>query len=270
MKKMMTAMAAMTLAMGLAACAEEGTETSAVTSESGSLAGTWKLDPASAQFENATSSYVIADGEYTCESCDPRYSVAADGEWQSVDRPGIDGVKFAVVDDLTVTSASRMGEEQLGESTWTVSEDGQTMTVNWTSMGGDEVVEGSTMYERVAAGPDGAHAASGEWKTVGVGEMSDAGLMVTYEIDGDTVTYKGNGSGYTATLGGDPVPVEGDNADGMIKIEKTGENTYRETYMRDGEAEQTLDLTIEGDTVSAVSTDLSDDSVVRWTATRQS
>lgn len=270
MKKMMTAMAAMTLATGLAGCAEENAETTAAATEGASLAGTWKLDPASAQFENATSSYVIADGEYTCESCDPPYSVAADGEWQEIDRLGIDGAKFAVVDDLTVTSASRMGEEQLGESIWTVSEDGQTMTVNWINMGGDEVVEGSTMYERVAAGPDGAHAASGEWKTVSVGEMSDAGLMVTYEVDGDTITYKGNGSGYTATLGGDPVPLEGDNAEGMIKIEKTGENTYRETYMRDGEAEGTLDLTIEGDTVSAVSTDLSDDSVVRWSATRQS
>ena len=263
-------MAAMTLAMGLAACAEEADDTTMAAAESGSLAGTWKLDPATAEFENDTSDYVFAGGEYTCNSCDPPYSVAADGEWQSVDRPGIDGVKIAMVDDNTVTSETRKGDKQLGESTWTVSEDGQTMTVNWTNMSGEEVVEGSTMYERVAAGPDGSHVASGQWKTVGVGEMSDAGLMVTYEVDGDTVTYKGNGSSYTATLGGDAVPLEGENAMGTIKIEKTGENTYRETYMRDGEVRGMLDLTIEGDTASAVSTNPRDDSVVRWTATRQS
>jgi len=270
MRKMMTAMAAMTLAMGLAACAEESAEPTATATESGSLAGTWKADVASAEAENDVDSYVFADGTYTCNSCKPPFSVTANGEWQEIDRPGVDALKVTMVDDMTISSASRRDDKQLGESTWTVSEDGQTMTIAWTNMDGEETTEGTTVLQRAAAGPDGSHAASGDWELKEIGQMSDAALTFSYEIDGDTIVSTANSGGYTAVLGGEAVTPEGDETGGVVKVEKTGENTYRETYMRDGEVINVLDMTVEGDTLKGVSTDPRDDSVFRWTAMRQS
>ena len=268
MKKMMTAVAAASLAIGLTACTGEASGDGASASDGG-LSGTWRLNIDSAQFENAVSSYLIADGEYTCNSCLPPFSVAADGEWQTVDRPGVDSLKYEIVDDMTIASASRMGEEDLGTSTWTVSEDGQSMTISWTNLDGDEEVSGSTTYDRQAAGPDGAHAASGDWTVATVGEMSEAGLVFTYSIEGDTITTTGNGDGYTATLGGEAVTPEGDETGGMLAVEQTGDNSYRETYSRDGEVINVLDMTVDGDTLTAVSTDPRDGRTVNWTATRQ-
>ena len=263
MKKFVTALAASTLLLGVAACGETAAP------EAGGLAGTWKVNLDSAEFENSVNSYTVADGTYTCNHCLPPFSVAADGEWQSVDRPGFDGLKLTVVDDSTFETSSRDGKEVLGESVWSVSEDGQTMTVNWTNFGGDETTNGSTTYSRAADGPDGSHAVSGEWTVAEIGEMSEAAMTWSYTIEGDTITSSGNNGGYTATLGGDAVTPEDDDTGGVLAVEKTGDNSYRETYSRDGEVINTLDLTVDGDTLSGVSTDPRDGSVVSWTATRQ-
>lgn len=268
MKTMTTTLAALTLALGVSACTGAADE-EAATADGGSIAGVWKANVDSAEFENDVNKYVIADGTFTCESCIPAYSVTADGEWQSVDRPGVDGIKVTIIDDNRLESASRLGDKELGKSLWTVGEDGQSMTINWTNMDGEEVTEGSTMYTRAAAGPDGSHAASGDWTVSDIGEMSEAALLFTYSLEGDTISSSGNGGGYTATLGGEAVTPEGDESGGVIAVEKIGDNAYRETYSRDGEVVNVLEMTIDGDTLSAVSTDPRDDSVVRWTATRQ-
>ena len=113
MKSILTAMCAASLALGVAACSgDPGTKTEAT--EAASLAGTWKANLDSAEFENSTSSYLFADGQYTCNSCIPPYTVAANGEWVSVDRPGVDAVKYTIVDDRTITAASRLGDKELG------------------------------------------------------------------------------------------------------------------------------------------------------------
>ena len=264
MKKLMSAAAATTLAFSVAACGEMQD----APAETG-LSGTWKVNLDSAEFENSVNSYTVADGTYTCNHCLPPYSVAADGEWQSVDRPGFDSLKLTIVDGSTLESSSRDGEEVLGESVWTVSEDGQTMTVSWTNFSGDETTNGSTTYARAADGPDGSHAISGDWTVAEIGEMSEAAMTWSYTIEGDTITSSGNNGGYTATLGGDAVTPEDDDTGGVLAVEKTGENSYRETYSRDGEVINILDLTVDGDTLSGVSTDPRDGSAVSWTATRQ-
>ncbi|MDC8754112.1 hypothetical protein OIK40_05565 [Erythrobacter sp. sf7] len=269
MKKFVTALCAASLALGIAACSGETANGPADATAAASLAGTWKANLDSAEFENDTSSFLIADGKYTCNSCIPPFSVAASGDWEKIDRPGVDALKYTIVDDKTITTASRLGDKELGNSTWTVSDDGQSLIMNWTNLDGDEVVKGSTTYARVAPAPDGAHAASGDWNVASLGDMSDAGLVFSYAIDGDTIISSGNGGGYTATLGGEPVTPEGDNSGGVVAVEKVSDNVYRETYSRNGGVINVLELTVEGDTLRGVSTDPRDNSTVRWTATRQ-
>ncbi|WP_120075645.1 hypothetical protein [Aurantiacibacter odishensis] len=269
MKKIVTAVVAASLCAGLTACGDSAeVETEEATSD-GTLTGQWMVNVDSAEFENETRDYLIADGVWECRSCTPPYQVTADGEWQTIDRPGTDGAMIEVVDDNTVRTAFRLGEEELGSSVWTVSEDGQTLTVEFTDTAGDETVTGSETYTRTRAGPDGAHAVSGQWTHSGDINVSDAGLRFSYSVDGDQYSYTGNGSRFAATIGGEPVPIEGSNSNTMVAVEEIGPNSYRETYSRDGEVLSIAEMTVDGDTMSGVSMDQRDNSTVRYTATRQ-
>lgn len=267
MKRMMTALAALTLTLGASACSEApDTEAAA---EAGSIAGNWLIDVDSASFENDNRDWVLADGKFDCKSCTPPYAVTADGEWQTVDRPGVDGIKIEIVDDNNVKLASRLGDKDLGNSSWTVSEDGKTLTSSFTDLSGDEPVNGSGSFTRTEDGPAGSHAISGKWSSNGIDSMDESGLKFSYNIDGDTISNQGNGSSWTATLGGEPVAIEGSNSNVMVAVERMDNGGYRHTYTREGEVLSVGELTVEGDTLSGVSTDKRDGSVVRWSATRQ-
>lgn len=269
MKKMMTALAAVTLLMGVSACNQASDDAKTETATGSGIAGTWKVNVDSAEFENDTTSFRLTDGTFTCESCLPPYSVTADGTWQTVDRPGFDAQKIEVVNDKSAKSSSRMGDKELGGAIWTVSDDGKTLTTNWTNLRGDVPTEGSTTFTRAKAGPAGSHAMSGDWIVADIGSMSDAALISTNSLDGDKYTSRGNGEGFTAVLGGEPVKIDGDDSGTLVAVEATGDNRYRETYTRDGELVTVVDLTVDGDTLSGTATDPRDKSVVRWTATRQ-
>jgi hypothetical protein len=275
MRTLKTVAIAATLSLLAVGCAETGetgeadADAMAETADARSINGTWKIDVNSATWENATERYLLQGGTYTCESCIPPYSVTADGEWQDVDRPGTDSEMVEVVDERTVRFASRLNGEEMGSSTSTVSEDGQTLVVEFTSLRGDAPVSGTLNFSRAEAAPEGAHAVSGAWQVADISSMSDEGLTATITVDGDQYTNSGNGQSFTATLGGDPVAIEGDEAGGMVAVERLGEYGYRETYSLDGETTGIVELTVgEDGTLSAVATDPRDDSVVRWSATR--
>jgi hypothetical protein len=269
MKKMMTALAAVTLLMGVAACNQASDDATTKTATASGIAGTWKANVDSAEFENDTTSFLLTDGTLTCESCLPPYSVAADGTWQKVDRPGFDAQKVEVVNDRTVKSSRRLGDKEISVATFTVSEDGKTLTNNWTNLEGDVPTKGSTIFTRTKAGPNGSQAMSGDWAVASIGTMSDAALISTNSLDGDKYTSKGNDGGFTAVLGGEPVTIDGDNSGTLVAVAATGNNSYRETYTRDGKVVSVVDLVVDGDTLSGTSTDPRDNSVLRWTATRQ-
>lgn len=269
MKKMMTALAAMTLVMGVTACNNAADGDSPAAAAAAGISGTWTVNLDSATWENSNSKYVIADGKYSCETCLPPYSFAADGKWQKVDRPGADEMMVTIVDDKSIEFASRFEGKDQGKSKWTVSEDGKGMTIEWTNFEQGGTVTGKSTLTRVAAGPDGSHATSGEWAPANVSEMSEEGRTVTITEEGDTITFAGTGGGYTATLGGEAVAIEGDNSGTLVAIEKTGDNTYRETFTRDGETTGVNDWTVDGDTVTVVASDPRDNSKVTWTASRK-
>ncbi len=271
MRKMMTAFAAITMTTGLVACGDND-EAEVITEDAasdGTITGEWLADVDSAEFENDNRDYTLADGTFACNSCTPPYEVTANGEWQTVDRPGVDSIMVEEVDDRTVRASFRFDGEELGTSNWTLSEDGQTLTNNFTELSGDEDVTGSESFTRTADGPEGSHAMSGKWTFADIGEISDAGLRFSYSVEGNQFTSTGNGSSFTATLGGDPVAIEGNNSNVMVSVEQTGENAYRETYSRDGEVLSTTDVSVDGDTLSAVNRDERDGAVVRYTAQRQ-
>ena len=268
MRAISGALCAATLAFALAACADADEPSTAEAGAGAGLAGTWVAELDSAQI-NDTSSYLIADGAYTCQSCTPPYSVPASGEWERVDRPGADGVKVRIMDDRTVSFAVRLGEKELTKGTWSVSADGKSMTVRSTYMGGEKATSSTTILTRVSAGPAGSHAASGDWKFSEFAAMDDAARTFSYAITGDTITQTTNSGGYTATLGGEPVAIEGSNAGAMVAVVKLSDTSYRETVTLDGEVVNVIELNVAGDTLTAAVSDPRDSSTAKWRARRK-
>lgn len=270
MKNTMTAFAAITLLLGTAGCNgadKSGAETAAF--EGGSIAGTWRGDPATAQAENSDSNYTLIDGNFTCTSCIPPYSVVADGQWKPMDRPGYDEMMVQIVDDKTVKTSIRLKGRELANSTWTVNGDGSRMTQSFVNFDAGETTEGSMSMTRTADAPAGAHAMSGGWKLAEYGEISEAALLVTYTLEGDMLSANGLAESWSAKLGGDAVPIKGNNAGTTVKVEKVSDNMYRETYTLDGAVVSVSEMTIDGDTMTVVTTDPRDKSVFRYSAKRQ-
>ena len=268
MMKMMTAFAAFTLVLGTAACSGT-TETETEATNDGTIAGTWKADPATAVAENSDTKFVLVGDQFTCNSCLPAYSYTANGEWQDVDQPGADQVMMEIVDDRTVKTAFRFEGRDLGNSTWTVSEDGNSVVQSFVNLDGAETTEGTVTLTRKSAGPEGSHAVSGDWELGQYGDISEASLTFSYALDGDTLTQTSNGDKWSAVIGGEPVAVEGSESGVMVQVEKTGDNSYRETYTRDGETISISDVTIDGNTASFTSTDPRDNAKFTFSATRQ-
>ncbi|MCM8556260.1 hypothetical protein [Sphingomicrobium sediminis] len=260
-------------ALALSACNSRADEEAAAGAEAAAatIAGDWVVNLDTASAENAVESYLLVDGQYTCESCNPPFSYAADGEVHEVDRPGLDAVMMEVVDDNSVRTMGMFEGEETGNSVWTVSEDGSSMSIAWNNLRGEEAISGTTNYNRVGDAPDGAHAISGGWELAGWGDIDDAGLSFSISIDGDQYSSRGNGEGWTATVGGDAVVIPDNDAGDSVRVEAT-DNGYRETYISsDGEVVGVTELSLDADgNLVGVNTDPRDDSVVRWTASRAS
>jgi hypothetical protein len=268
MKYWTGAVCALSLTFALAACAQPDDTATAEATTGGTIEGTWVGQIDSLQ-DDQVRNYMIADGTYTCNHCTPAYSVPASGEFETVDRPGADGVMVKVVDDNTIEFAVRNEGEELNKSTWKVSEDGETMTVTSTDMSGDEPVTATTTFTRASAAPEGAHAASGEWKFASLSDMDEAAVTFTFAIDGDQMTETGQEGSVTRTIGGEPVTPEWSTTGAATAVEKLSDTSYLFTTTLDGEVVGTTEMTVDGDTLTGKSTDPRSGSTSSWKAKRK-
>lgn len=240
----------------------------------GSLAGTWKADLSTIQVDSKPDTFLLKDGKFSCSTCTPPLTLAADGALHPVTgRPYADALSVKVVDDHTVARTSQKGGKETGSSTMKVSPDGNTLTVDWkdSSTPNTAPVTGEFTETRVAPAPAGAHAVSGSWKANKVSNVSDEALTETYTIDGDTVTMKSAGQSYTAKLGGPEVPMQGDIGGTTVSIAKVGDNGIRETFHRDGKvvSESTSTLGADGK-LSIEVDDKRNGSTTKYVASKQS
>ncbi|HEU4650284.1 MAG TPA: hypothetical protein VFS49_02615 [Croceibacterium sp.] len=269
-----TALAAASL-LTLAACSQPAQEAPTEEAEAASaegIEGKWKSDIASTQIERKPDVFLIKDGQYVCSSCNPPLTTPADGKFHAVaDRPYYDSMAVTVVDDRTVKFERRKGDRDVGNSTWQVSADGNTLNVDFVDKTAATPVTGKATSTRVAAAPAGAHAASGTWKANPVSSMSDEGLTFSYDVDGDTIrNTAGDGTGYEAKIGGPDVPIQGDISGLVVAVTRPSENTFVETYKRDGKVVGVATMTIGADgKLSGVYENKMQGSTMRYTATKQ-
>ena len=133
MARTITAALAAVSIIALGACNKQASTAgngadNAATADSGSAAactstvdGTWKADLSTVQIDSKPDVFLVKDGKYSCSTCTPPLTLAADGAFHPVTgRPYADQMSVKVVDDHTVTRTAQKGGKETGSSTMKV------------------------------------------------------------------------------------------------------------------------------------------------------
>jgi hypothetical protein len=200
------------------------------------LEGTWKMDFSTIASEKPDE-FLLQNGIFTCSTCIPK-SIKADGQYQPTPgSPVGDTEAVKVVNDHQVHETDKKDGNIVGESTLTVSADGNTLTLDFYSAleGASTPVKGSVEWKRVAKGPPGSHAISGSWQTKKL-EMPENARVFTYKINGDELTMTNPmGGSYTAKLDGTEAAMKGSPPVTTVRVKLIGNDTLEETdLLHDG------------------------------------
>ncbi|MEG3160241.1 hypothetical protein U1763_06980 [Sphingomonas sp. LB2R24] len=213
--------------------------------------GTWKGDIKESELSTKPSVALIENGFYTCSTCIPVVKIAADGALHPVTGHAYyDAMSVTVVDPATVKYATSKAGKPMSDATATLSADNSSISTvfNDTSAPNGIPITGTTISERVAAGPSGSHAASGSWLQTNQTQVSDSGLVFTFAKTGKVVTYSTpTGTSYVATTGGPSVAVVGDAGWTTVSLRQSDLNTLHETDYLDGKVIGKYVMTISPD-----------------------
>ncbi len=268
--------AAFALVISLGACKQDAASETAVSSEpaqASSIDGTWMVDLASVEQTGKPTELALAGGKYTCASCVPALTVAADGEFHPV--TGLDyadEISVKVDSPTQVTIAAKKGGMAMGSTVLKVSSDGRTLTRSFTdtSIKDAKPVTGSAIMTRVGDAPAGAHAISGKWSPGKFENYSEEGLTVTYASTPSTLKITSpDGTSADAPLDGSDAAIKGDPAGATVSVTKPGEKTWRIVTKINGNAVSTTEMTLDGDTLHIENTDAKTSNKTAYDAKRK-
>jgi hypothetical protein len=235
------------------------------------ISGTWKADASSVKFDQKPDEMLLQSGQYSCKSCVPPVTVAADGAFHPVTTPYSDELSVKVVDANNVVRASKKGGRQTGETKLNVSADGNTLTGSFvdTSVANAPEGKGTFTETRVGPAPAGAHAISGQWKPTKLTDFNDTALTFTYKLEGDTLHMTSpGGTSYDAKLDGTEAPIKGDLAGSTASVKKT-DNGFQETDKRGGKVVGVMTFASANGGANVTYENKEDGSKVTYSAKRQ-
>jgi hypothetical protein len=215
----------------------------------GAFDGTWKVSLAHVQLSKKPNVYALANGEFTCSSCAPAYTVKADGTDQKVTGHDFDTV--AVTADGSAFTYKLHGKV-LAKAKNVVS--GDTMTREYTDLTGTEPFVQKTTLTRVGAA--GSDPVSGSWRTTKVDSVSGAAASVAYTITDDGFTMKSNGQSYDAKFDGKKYPVDGDPTHTMVTVKMISPTEVEERDYQGAKFVEIIHMTVsaDGKTIKVVDT----------------
>jgi len=237
--------------------------------------GTWKADMSSVQWPSKPGEYLLKDGMYTCKTCEPSYTVKADGKDQAVaGSKYIDTIAVKVVDDHTTTETDKKGGKVVGTSTITVAKDGNTLNMTFTDSSNTNAapVTGKGTSVRVDKPVAGAHITSGQWRMQGMSSLSDNAITVTYKTVGDMLTMTNpTGQKYTAKMDGTEAAISGDPGLTKVSVKKIDANGFEESDKRDGKLIAVLKMMVakDGKSMTVSYTDSQRGTTTTYKATKQ-
>ena len=230
--------------------------------------GTWKIDLNKTKLPKKPDVLLLQNGMFDCKTCAPPINVKADGQFQKLSgSPYADMVKVTVVDDRHVNSESQRDGKPNGSLKRSVSEEGNTMTVEWTYYGNPTggPVSGTNTMTRVAKGPAGSNAISGSWREAKSDVATADALIFTFKGSGDSLSYSTpTGQSYDAKLDGKDAPYVGDPGTTSVSLRRVGDS-IEETDKRDGKVASVAKMTVAPD--GKTMTILVDDKLQGTTAT---
>ncbi|OOG54538.1 hypothetical protein B0E48_14030 [Rhodanobacter sp. C03] len=213
--------------------------------------GTWKVDLSKAHLPTKPDVLLLQNGMYECKTCAPAFSVKADGTDQKVaGHPYFDLIAIKVIDDHTIQETQKKDGKVVATSQTTVAPDGKTAAFEFSDSSDTNAdpVTGKGTMTRTAAGPKGAHAISGSWRTSSVANVSDNGLTVTLKVEDNKLSMTTpTGQSYNAKMDGTDAPYMGDPGTTSVAVKKLGKNSVEETDKRDGKVISVAKMTIAAD-----------------------
>lgn len=280
MNKTVTAALAAVSLLGLASCRQTASTTESDNAAASAAAagtpidGTWKTDISTVKTVRRPDRLMLQDGQFSCSTCVPPLTLTADGKLHPVTgRPYADEISLTVDDDRNVTRVGRKNGHTTSTVKYSVSPDGNTLTVSFTDTSTPDTkpVTGSYTETRVAAGPAGAHAISGAWKPASFNNLSDEGLTATFREDNGFLYFStAAGQSYAAKLDGSDTPIKGDIGGTVASVKKLAENVYQETDKRGGKVIGTMTMTVGADGKMTVKDESRQNgSVTTYVATKQ-
>jgi hypothetical protein len=241
-KSTITAALAAASLLALSACNKQQPSTGNDTAQTAvvgadAINGTWKTDLASLTIEQQPDRLLLRNGKYSCDTCVPKFAMAADGAFHPVSGSDyFDSASVKIVDDHTISYTRKKGDKVVGEFSRQVSADGKKMTVKFkdSSTPNAPPVSGEYTETRVGDVPLGAHAISGSWQPDKIEKLSDEGLTTTYALNGDVLHMSTPaGQSYDAKLDGTDTAIKGDPAGTTASVKRSGAG-FEETDKRSG------------------------------------
>jgi hypothetical protein len=232
--------------------------------------GTWKENLESYKTTGKPLALLLAEGDYTCSSCNPPYTVKADGaEHKVTGRAYFDGVQVTVTGPNSAEIVLKQGSKEVVRFSDTVSGDGTTVTSKVTNHMGAQTVTDEFTAKRVAAAPAGSHPLSGSWQEQ-QHFRGDLGT-VQYRMTAEGFQMRWNGQSYDAKFDGKEYPVAGDPGKTTVSLKKIDDTTVEETDHRQGKVvdEVRLALAKDGNTIAVVDKDVALGQTVTYTLEKQ-
>jgi hypothetical protein len=235
--------------------------------------GTWRLNTQTAQFKG-NDTFSLQNGMWRCDTCVPKIAVKADGKDQKVSgSPYYDTISVRQVDDHTVELTSKKGGKVAGTQKLTVSDDGKTLTTEWSFVAqGGQQGNGKYDSDRVGDAPAGSNKVSGTWHANKVEGASDNVSLFTYKVTADGLSMSDpTGDSYTAKFDGKDYPYKGDPGTTSVSLKKIDDNTIEESDKRNGKVISVARMTVEpdGKTMKIAVEDKLRDTSSNWTADKQ-
>jgi hypothetical protein len=237
-----------------------------------SFDGTWKSRLDSFQVTGKPDTYLLADGMYTCSSCNPELKVKADGvDHPATGHPYYDSVTVKVINPTTVEAIYHRAGKVVAKETDTVSADGKSYTGAFVNYDGAKEVTGTFTEKRLSAGPAGSHAISGGWLTDAVTGGNDALRTVSYEMSNDGFKMSANGQSYDAKFDGKEYPIVGDPGHTTVTLKRLSANDVEETDHRKGKVTDVIHLAtaVDGKSLKVEDKDVAHEQTVTFTLDKQ-
>jgi hypothetical protein len=198
--------------------------------------GTWRMNMDQSKLSQQPIVLSLNQGVFESSLYSPNLHVKADGKDQPVTGQYFDTMSVREVNPKSIVVTTKKSGKTVGERTYTVSDDGNTLTVKGTThpKNSDQTVSTEVKATRVGKARAGANGISGSWR---VNKLKDSenDLLTTYKSSGDELSMSApTGESYTAKLDGKDYPVKGAYTYNSVSLRRVDASTIEETRTRDG------------------------------------